>query len=52
LGTRRLDRVKENLGAANVTLTAADLKRIEDVFAAIEVGGAPLHHALLQLSYR
>ncbi|WP_320199588.1 aldo/keto reductase [Agrobacterium sp. rho-13.3] len=48
-GTRRLDRVEENLGAANVALTAADLGEIEDAAAKIVVEGARLPEASLQL---
>jgi aryl-alcohol dehydrogenase-like predicted oxidoreductase len=48
-GTRRLDRVEENLGAANIVLTAADLGEIEDAAAKIVVEGARLPEASLQL---
>jgi aryl-alcohol dehydrogenase-like predicted oxidoreductase len=51
-GTRRLDRVAENLGAARVLLTAGDMSTIEDAFAAMEVTGARLPEAVLKLSYR
>jgi aryl-alcohol dehydrogenase-like predicted oxidoreductase len=39
-GTRRLERLAENLGAAEVELTADDLREIDDAAAAIEVQGA------------
>ena len=39
-GTRRLDRLEENLGAADVELTADDLREIDDAAAGIEVQGA------------
>jgi aryl-alcohol dehydrogenase-like predicted oxidoreductase len=39
-GTRRLDRLQENLGAADVELTADDLREIDDAAAGIEVQGA------------
>ncbi len=39
-GTRRLDRLQENLAAADVELTADDLREIEDAAAGIEVQGA------------
>ncbi len=39
-GTRRLDRLTENLGAADVELTAEDLRDIDSATAAIEVQGA------------
>ncbi|WP_373368770.1 aldo/keto reductase [Candidatus Mycobacterium methanotrophicum] len=38
-GTRRLDRLSENLGAADVELTAQDLREIDDAAAGIEVQG-------------
>lgn len=50
-GTRRLDRVTENLGAATVALSADDLDRIEAAFAQIEVVGARLPEAVLKMSY-
>ena len=39
-GTRRLERLAENLGAADVELTAEDLSEIDDAAAGIEVKGA------------
>ena len=39
-GTRRLDRLEENLGAADVKLTADDLREIDEAAAGIEVQGA------------
>jgi aryl-alcohol dehydrogenase-like predicted oxidoreductase len=39
-GTRRLDRLQENLAAADVELTADDLREIGDAAAGIEVQGA------------
>jgi len=39
-GTRRLDRLQENLGAADVELTADDLREIDDAAVGIEVQGA------------
>ena len=39
-GTRRLDRLQENLAAADVELTADDLREIDDAAAGIEVQGA------------
>ena len=39
-GTRRLERLEENLGAAEVELTADDLREIDDAAAHIEVQGA------------
>ncbi|MDE4909199.1 aldo/keto reductase [Methylobacterium sp. 092160098-2] len=51
-GTRRLDRVEENLGAASVTLTAGDMDEIEAAASKITVAGARLPQAVLQFSYR
>ncbi|HEV7768498.1 MAG TPA: aldo/keto reductase [Thermoanaerobaculia bacterium] len=39
-GTTKLHRLEENLGAANVTLTADDLREIDDASSRIEVQGA------------
>ncbi len=39
-GTRKLERLDENLGAADVDLTADDLRQIEDAAAKIKVEGA------------
>jgi aryl-alcohol dehydrogenase-like predicted oxidoreductase len=39
-GTRRQERLEENLGAADVELTADDLREIDDAAAHIEVQGA------------
>src|SRR5438309_2549689 len=38
-GTTKLHRLEENLGAANVLLTAGDLKEIDDAVSAIDVQG-------------
>jgi aryl-alcohol dehydrogenase-like predicted oxidoreductase len=38
-GTTKLHRLKENLGSADVSLTAADLKEIHDAISAIDVQG-------------
>lgn len=38
-GTTKLHRLEENLGAANVTLSAEDLKQIHDAVSAIDVQG-------------
>ena len=40
-GTTQLHRLEENLGAASVELTAADLRNIEGAVAKITVQGAP-----------
>ncbi|GAB4057845.1 aldo/keto reductase [Catellatospora paridis] len=39
-GTRRVERLTENLGAADIRLTSADLAEIEQATAQIEVAGA------------
>ncbi|WP_395945689.1 aldo/keto reductase [Brevundimonas sp.] len=51
-GTRRLDRVEENLGATNLRLTAADLADIEAAASKIEVRGERLPEAVLKMSYK
>jgi diketogulonate reductase-like aldo/keto reductase len=51
-GTRRLDRVKENLGAADVSLSDEDMAAIEGRLAQIEVTGERLPPALLKVTYR
>jgi len=38
-GTTKLDRLKENLGAADIALTANDVTRIENAAAAIQIEG-------------
>lgn len=50
-GTRKLERVEENLGAAQVQLSAADIEAIEAGFAKLEVQGARLPEAVLKWSY-
>ncbi|MBU6496988.1 MAG: aldo/keto reductase [Rhodospirillales bacterium] len=51
-GTRRLDRVAENVGAASVELGAASLAEIEAAASAITIEGARLPDNVLRLSYR
>jgi aryl-alcohol dehydrogenase-like predicted oxidoreductase len=51
-GTRRLERVSENVGAAEVVMTPGELAEIETACARIEVKGARLPEAILQFSYR
>lgn len=51
-GTRRLDRVTENLGATKIDLTANDLSKIEVIGSSVKVQGARLAEAMLRLSYR
>ena len=49
-GTRRLDRVKENLGAVEVSLSGEDMAAIEARLARIEVTGERLPPALLKVT--
>lgn len=51
-GTTKLDRLDENLGAANIDLTPDDLREIEDAASKIEVQGARYPEQLERLSYR
>ncbi|HEY3364297.1 MAG TPA: aldo/keto reductase [Symbiobacteriaceae bacterium] len=51
-GTRKLHRLEENLGAADVELTADDLREIESVASQITVQGSRLPKEILDLSYR
>jgi aryl-alcohol dehydrogenase-like predicted oxidoreductase len=51
-GTTKLHRLDENLGAAAVELKADDLGGIEATAARIDVHGARLPQAILDLSYR
>jgi aryl-alcohol dehydrogenase-like predicted oxidoreductase len=51
-GTRRLDRVKENLGAVEVSLSDEDMAAIEARLARIEVTGERLPPALLKVTNR
>ena len=49
-GTTRLDRLEENIGAASVTLSAADLKEIDAAAANITVEGARYPERLEQMT--
>ena len=51
-GTRRLDRVKENLGAADLSFSDEDVAAIEASLAGIKVTGERLPPALLKVTYR
>lgn len=51
-GTRKLERVEENLGAADLVLTREDLAEMQSAASKISVQGARLPEAILQLSYR
>jgi len=49
-GTRRLERLEENLGAASVQLTGGDLREIDDAASRITVQGARLPEEVLKLT--
>ncbi len=51
-GTRKLDRLDENLGSLSVALTADDLSEIDGVSSGFEVQGARYPEELLKLSGR
>ena len=51
-GTRKLDRLEENLGSVSVVLTAEDLREIEDAASRIKVQGARYPEELMKLSGR
>jgi aryl-alcohol dehydrogenase-like predicted oxidoreductase len=51
-GTRKLERLEENLGAASVELTDADLREINDAASRITVQGARLPEEVLKLTDR
>jgi aryl-alcohol dehydrogenase-like predicted oxidoreductase len=51
-GTRRLERLEENLGAADVEVTADDLREIEDAASKITVQGARYPEHLERLTGR
>jgi aryl-alcohol dehydrogenase-like predicted oxidoreductase len=48
-GTRRLERLKENLGAAQVGLTPGDLAAIDAAAAGITLAGARYPEAMQQM---
>jgi aryl-alcohol dehydrogenase-like predicted oxidoreductase len=49
-GTKKLERLDENLAAANVTLTSDDLREIQSGALKIRVQGARLPEAILKLT--
>jgi aryl-alcohol dehydrogenase-like predicted oxidoreductase len=51
-GTRKLERLDENLAAAAITLTAADLREIESAAASVEVQGARYPEQLERMTGR
>ena len=48
-GTRRIERLDENLGSADLDLTANDLAELDDGSASIEVQGARYPEAMLKM---
>ncbi len=51
-GTRKVDRLEENLGAAAIQLTVDDLREIENATSRITIQGARLPEEVLKLSGR
>ena len=51
-GTRRLDRLEENIGAADVEITPEDLREIESAASRISVQGARLPESVLKMTGR
>jgi aryl-alcohol dehydrogenase-like predicted oxidoreductase len=51
-GTRRVERLEENIGAASVELTDADLREINETASNITVQGARLPEEVLKLTNR
>jgi aryl-alcohol dehydrogenase-like predicted oxidoreductase len=51
-GTRRLERLEENIGAVDIELTADDLREIEDTASQITVQGARYPEHLERLTGR
>src|SRR5437667_7203670 len=51
-GTRKMERLDENLGAAAIELTPDDLREIEDATSKITIQGARLPEEVLKLSGR
>jgi aryl-alcohol dehydrogenase-like predicted oxidoreductase len=49
-GTTKLHRLEENLGAANVELSAADLKQIDEGSSGMKLEGARLPEAVLKMT--
>jgi aryl-alcohol dehydrogenase-like predicted oxidoreductase len=45
-GATKIEHLDDNLPAANLRLTAEDLREIDEPFATIDIKGAPLSPAL------
>ena len=48
-GTRNIDHLNENLGAANVQLTPADLREIDTAFSKITVHGGRMNEEQMKV---
>jgi aryl-alcohol dehydrogenase-like predicted oxidoreductase len=48
-GTKKLHRLEENVGAANIALSADDLREIGDGLAKVHVQGARYPEAAMQM---
>ena len=51
-GTTKMTRMEENIGAADVKLTADDLKQVEDATSKLSLEGARLPEAMLKMTGR
>jgi aryl-alcohol dehydrogenase-like predicted oxidoreductase len=51
-GTTKFHRLEENLGAVNVELTEADLKKIDEASSSLKLEGARLPEAMLKMTGR
>jgi Aldo/keto reductase family/Putative transposase len=51
-GTTKMSRMEENIGAADVELTAPELKQIEDATSKLSLEGARLPEAMLKMTGR
>jgi len=51
-GSRKLHRIEENLGSADIELTPADLREIDEAAGRITVQGARLPEQILRMSGR
>jgi aryl-alcohol dehydrogenase-like predicted oxidoreductase len=51
-GTTKMTRMEENIGAADVELTADDLKQIQDATSKLSLEGARLPEAMLKMTGR
>ena len=48
-GTRKIERLEENIGAASIELTPSDLREIEDAASTITVQGARYPEAVQRM---